>query len=154
MNLEKLNINVNGKPSLGFNGNDLVIKEIEALIGFALPKSYFDFINKADGGHPEVGTFYPKGSSLDNSFSVDWFYSLTNPNVENIKSAIKDWGDVLGKQTLPIGRDAGGNQIYLAVDKSGTSVWLLLHDENDTRVKLADSLEEFVSGLTINPDFI
>ncbi len=154
MNVEKLNINVNGKPILGFNGSDLIVKEIEDLIGFALPKSYLCFISKADGGHPEIGSFCPEGSSLENSFTVDWFYSFANPNVENIKSAIKNWGDLLGEQTLPIGRDAGGNQIYLLVGKSTASVWLLLHDENDMRVKLANSLEEFVSALTINPDFI
>lgn len=154
MNLEKLNINVNGKPSLGFNGSSLIIEEIEAMIGFSLPKSYLDFINRVDGGHPEVGSFYPKGGSSENSFTVDWFYSFANPNIENIKSAINGWGELVGKQALPIGRDAGGNQIYLAVDQSSTSVWLLLHDENDKRVKLAESLEEFISGLTINPDFI
>jgi SMI1 / KNR4 family (SUKH-1) len=154
MNTERLNVNVSGKPSSGFNGSDLTVKEVEAVVGFKLPQDYLDFINKVDGGHPEVGSFHPLESSSPNSFTVDWFYSFANPDVENIKSAVKAWNGLLGEKTLPIGRDAGGNQIYLLVNKLVPSVWLFLHDENGRRVKLAESLEEFIAGLTINSDFI
>jgi hypothetical protein len=154
MNLEELNININGRPSVGFNGSASIFREVEAMIGFNLPKSYLDFISKFDGGHPEIGSFCPNKGNSVNWFTVDWFYSFTNPNIDSIQTAIKNWGNLLGSQTLPIGRDAGGNQIYLAGKESVPSVWILLHDENNLRVKLAVTLEEFFAGLAMHPDFI
>lgn len=152
MNIERLNINVNGTPSLGFNGGDTVFHEIASLVGKALPKSYIDFMRRVDGGHPEIGCFYPEGSDPANIFEVDWFYSLATPGIERVKDTIANWGTVLGVRTLPIGRDGGGNQIYIDLDAS--SIWLYLHDESGKRLKISDSLEEFLDGLVGNPNFI
>ncbi|EFF73981.1 hypothetical protein [Achromobacter piechaudii] len=33
-------------------------------------------------------------------------------------------------------------------------VWLYLHDEGPVSVKLADSFEEFIAGLSVDPDNI
>lgn len=107
-----------------------------------------------DGRHPEIGSFRPQAERPGNSFSIDWFYTFSNPDIENINIALDGWSKVLGSMALPIARDAGGNQFYLNLNDAVPSVWLYLNDENGGKVKLADSLEEFLSALTINPDFI
>lgn len=154
MNIERLNININGVPAPSFDGGDAIFSEVGLRVGAVLPASYVHFIMKVDGGHPEVGCFYPQEGDPHNLFSVDWFYSFANPDVENIKTALDGWSVVLGKHAMPIGRDAGGNQIYLALDVAVPSVWIYLHDENGSRVKLANSFEEFLASLMLNPDFI
>lgn len=151
MNLERLNINIQGKPSVGFIGQDEVVGS--AMYGKA-PNSYKKFLRYADGGHPEIGCFFPQGSNSENIFEVDWFYSIANNQIELLSDAQKDWGNLLGYLMAPIGRDGGGNQIYLDLTSDVASVWLYLHDENGKRLKIADSFEQFIDGLIMNPDFI
>lgn len=154
MNLERLNINVNGIPASGFVGSDDLFNNVAARVGVPLPKEYIDFIREADGGHPEIGSFFSQGEKTANSFSIDWFYTFSNPDIENINTALDGWGKVLGSMLLPIARDAGGNQFCLRLSDAVPTVWVYLHDENGEKIKLADSLEEFIAALTINPDFI
>lgn len=151
MNFERLNINIQGKPSCGFVGKDEVIDAI--LFGKA-PDDYKKFLRYADGGHPEIGCFVPKGSHSENAFEVDWFYSIANNQIESVGEAQKKWGRLLGHLTAAIGRDGGGNQLYLDLTSDVATVWLFLHDESGKRIKIADSFEDFINGLIINPDFI
>lgn len=112
-------------------------------------------MKRADGGHPEIGCFRPLGSGVPgNLFSVDWFYSLANPAIENVRVAFAMWSSLLGEKTLPLGADGGGNQIYLQLSEAESSVWLYLHDEGGKRVKIANNLEDFIDSLELNPDFI
>ena len=152
MDIGRLKININGKPSPGFKGADSAFHEIASLVGGQLPESYIRFIRQVDGGHPEIGSFRGPGDDPNNMFEVDWFYSVGNPAVKTVKDAIASWGAVLGAGTLPIGRDGGGNQIYISLDSS--SVWLYLHDEGGKRLRVADNFEHFVDSLVMNPDFI
>lgn len=154
MNLKRLNINVNGIPASEFVGTDHLFNNVAARVGVPLPKAYIDFIREVDGGHPEIGSFFPQGETTTNSFSVDWFYSFSNPNIESINIALDGWGKILGSMALPIARDAGGNQFFLNLSDAVPSVWVYLHDENGEKIKLADSFEEFLAKLTINPDLI
>ena len=153
-NIAELNINCGGKPVAGFTGSGATFEELERLAGDALPAAYVDFIRSADGGHPEVGCFRVPGGEPDNIVEVDWFYSVANPELESIRSALEGFGALLGPGALPIGRDGGGNQFYLLLSSQPPSVWLYLHDEGGKRIKLADCFEEFISGLISNPDFI
>lgn len=153
MDLERLNINVNGVPAAGFVGSDQLFNNVAARVGFRLPSEYIDFIREVDGGHPEVGTILSQGETL-NSFSVDWFYTFSNPGIENVNAALDGWSKVLGSMVLPIGRDAGGNQFCLKLSDATPSVWIYLFDESVLEIKLADSFAEFLGALTINPDFI
>jgi hypothetical protein len=153
MNVERLNINVGGDRSPGFVGSDEDFENIGALIGAQLPNDYVDFIKAADGGHPEVGSFFLSSDRTDNSFTVDWFYTFSNPDVEDIKTAINRWRDILGRKMLPIGRDAGGNQFYLELTDVVPTVWIYIHDSKE-RIELAKGFDEFLSALTDNPDFI
>lgn len=154
VNITDLNINCGGKPVAGFTGSSAAFDELEGLVGGALPAAYVDFIRSADGGHPEVCCFPVPGSDPENIVEVDWFYSVANPELESIKSALEGFGALLGSEALPIGRDGGGNQFYILLSSQPPSVWLYLHDEGGKRIRLADCFEEFILGLVSNPDFI
>lgn len=153
MNITRLNINVHGITVPGFGGNERLFDQIGGLVGASLPEDYISFIRTADGGHPELDTFV-LNPETDSAFGVDAFYSFSNPAVENIKTAIERWGRTLGKKMLPIGHDGGDNQFYLNLNEQPASVWIFLHDEGNARVKLADSLAQFIATLDTNPDYI
>ena len=155
MNLERLNINVNGISSPEFSGDNSLFEELASLVGIEIPADYIQFISRADGGHPEIGCFKVIGDDNgENLFDVDWFYSVGNPSVEKVKDVLSNWGGVLGRMNLPIGRDSGGNQIYLSLADETPSVWLYLHDEGEARLKISNSFSEFLDSLIMNPDFI
>lgn len=155
MNLERLNINVNGTPSPRFSGDDSLFERLAGLVGSDLPNDYIQFILNVDGGHPEVGCFRPIDDyNSNNLFDVDRFYSINNPAVESVEDELSKWVSVLGPRNLPIGRDGGGNQIYLNFVDEIPSVWLYLHDEGGAKIKISNSFSEFLDGLFMNPDFI
>lgn len=144
MNIERINTN-------GFDGSDDLIGEIEVVIGKKLPDDYKLLLIKNNGGHPELDSFF---LSHNISYGINNFYSINNSKYETILSAINRWGKVLGKGVLPIARDGGDNQFYLNLNETEPSVWIYLHDGNDKREKLADSLAEFIDKLQINSDYL
>jgi hypothetical protein len=150
MNVARLNINVGGKPTLGFTGNASEFVELGRLVGGELPASYLELMRHADGGHPEIGSCPPLNDEL---FDLDRFYALANPNVENVRDVHARWSSVLGHGMLPLGEDGGGNQVYIALLDSPPAVWLYRHESGE-RLKLASSLEAFIEALVSNPDFI
>lgn len=154
MKIDRLNINHLGVSVPGFIGCGIVFDELEAIVGAAIPLEYIEFIRSADGGHPEASCFSVPNGDVGNIVEVDTFYSIANPDLESIKSALADYASILGPKTLPVGRDGGGNQFYILLDSLPSSVWLYVHDENGKRVKLAESFCDFISGLFLNPDFI
>lgn len=79
---------------------------------------------------------------------MDWFYSFSNPYIENINMAGKKFWE---KNWHLRG---GGNQFFLKLNDAVPSVWIHLHDEDVAAVKLANSFDEFLSALTTNPDYI
>lgn len=153
MNLERLNLNFGGEPVKGLRGGDSQLRQLASAVGADLPLGYVAFLRHSDGGHPEIGTFRPEGAAPENKFDVDWFYSLAGPFQHNLMRALKDWGPTLGKGALPIGRDGGGNQIYIDFTRSA-SVWLYLHDEDGKRLRIADGFEQFVAMLEADADLI
>ncbi len=154
MDIGRLNVNVGGKASIGFSGDAVLFDDIGSRVGGDLPREYIYFIQTVDGGHPEVGSFLLPGGNADNYFDINWFYSFGDVRIENIDCALGRWSDVLGPGMLPIGTDAGGNQIYLDLNDSPSAVWLYIHDEDKSRIRVADSFGDFVSSLTMNPDFV
>ncbi|TWB23968.1 SMI1/KNR4 family protein [Nitrospirillum bahiense] len=154
MDIKRLNINFGGTPSPGYQGGDAAINDVAALVHSALPSSYINFIKEADGGHPEIGSFAPVGGDAGNLFDIDLFYSFGDSRGTNIKAALARWGSILGQNALPIGRDGGGNQIYIDLTNGGQSVWIFLHDEENHRLKIANDFEAFIGLLQENPDFI
>ncbi|AKS07109.1 SMI1/KNR4 family protein [Pseudomonas trivialis] len=152
MNIAELNINVGGRPSVGFSGDESSVHALEARLGRRLPASYLQFIRSANGGHPEAGSFFLDASS-DASVGVDWFYSLGGAAADSLEKALDDWAQVLGPFMLPLGRDGGGSQFYISLDSPSGSVWYYSH-EGSERIQLADSFDEFLQQLQVHPDFI
>ena len=152
MNIAELNINVGGRPSVGFSGDDSSVRALEARLGRRLPETYLQFIRSANGGHPEAGSFF-LNASPDASVSVDWFYSLGDAGIYSLDKALDDWAQVLGPFMLPIGRDGGGSQFYISLDSPSGSVWYYSH-EGAERTQLAESFDEFLQQLQVHPDFI
>ncbi|MDG9967039.1 SMI1/KNR4 family protein [Achromobacter mucicolens] len=149
-----LNVNVGGIPVPGFAGPFSEFVEIERLLHAPLPQGYIDFIMSSDGGHPEIGCFLIQGGDDDNWVEVDYFYSFGYKDLPRVKWALSVYGPIIGPEALPIGMDGGGNQFYLLMSVRPASVWLYLHDEGPVSVKLADSFEEFIAGLSVDPDNI
>ncbi|MCF5664590.1 hypothetical protein GIV47_06380 [Pseudomonas marginalis] len=152
MNIAELNINVGGRPSVGFSGDDSSVRALEARLGRRLPETYLQFIRSANGGHPEAGSFF-LNASPDASVSVDWFYSLGDAGIDSLDKALDDWAQVLGPFMLPIGRDGGGSQFYISLDSPSGSVWYYSH-EGSERTQLADSFDKFLQQLQVHQDFI
>ena len=150
----ELNISVGGVQVPGFSGDPSLLRDLEELVGCRLPLDYIEFLMCADGGCPELNCIQVPGDDPENIFGVNSFYSLANPCVENIQSALNSYSHLLGPHNLPIGRDGGGNQFYLMLDADPQSVWVYLLDEGGVRVKLANSFGEFVSQLHVDPDYI
>ena len=152
LDIERLNVNMGGEACAGYTGSDALFEKIAAKVGRPLPEAYIRFIRTVDGGCPEVNTFYVEGEDPDNYFGVNGFYSFGEDGYDDIMSAIDDWKIVLGKRAVPIADDGGGNQIYLDMNDAVPSVWLYLHDEDELKLKVADSFEEFIASLMIDPD--
>ena len=154
VDIERLNMNVGGKPVAGYAGDRAIIDRVESQAGAALPHSYLSFLQSADGGCPEIGSFGPPGGAPDNLFDVDVFFSLADARLPALQDAIRDWSATLGPATLPIGRDGGGNPIYIDMSHRSDSVWIFLHDEDNKKIKVADTFESFIAMLRPNPDFV
>lgn len=150
MDVKRLGMNFGGRPSLGYGGDF----EVDSNARGRIPRDYIDFIRVADGGHPEVGSFNLPGTDERNVLDADVFYSWGDSRGRNIRLAIERWGKALGENALPIGQDGGGNQIYIDLTSESGSIWIYLHDEGQARIKVADTFEQFIAMLRINPDFI
>lgn len=154
MDLARLNINIGGLPSCGYQGDVSVFDQVALLVGVPLPPSYLELIHTADGGHPEIGCFSPIGADDENMFEIDYFYAFDNLAVERVQDVIEKWTPFLGERTLPIGRDGGGNLIFLDMSSGSETVWIALHDQGMKKIKIAESFESFINSLRANPDFI
>lgn len=100
----------------------LHFRELDRLVGGALPVEYVGFIRIADVGYPEVSCFPVPGGDPENIVEADWFYSVASPELECIKSALEGFGELLGSDALTIGGDGGGNQFYLSLSSEPPSV--------------------------------
>ncbi|WP_090313481.1 SMI1/KNR4 family protein [Duganella sp. CF517] len=153
MDVKRININLNGLPTPPLADSEK-IKELEKKIKLKLPRDYRQFLQIHDGGHPEIGSVIIDQNELTNIFDVDWFYSIANSKIKSIFEAIEQWKPVLGNEALPFAQDGGGNQFYLNLKSNEETVWLLLHDQNNKTIKIADNFAAFISLLQDNPDFI
>lgn len=153
MDISHLHINVGGQPSPPYLGSDAALDVLAAAAGGPLPASYVAFLRQADGGHPEFGAFLPDGAASGEWSDVDWFYGVANPAVEYVGEVLAAWRATLGRGALPIGRDGGGNQLFLQLDQPSAPVWLWMHDPEGRR-KVADDFAAFVAALQQNPDLI
>src|SRR5579863_1590229 len=125
MNVKRINLNFGGIPSHGYVGDFRCLEKISADMNVNIPDDYVAFLRHSNGGHPEVGSF-SLGRNDANLFDVDFFYATDTPGVECVEDIYFKWKDTLGNRALPIGRDGGGNQIYLALIEGREEVWLYI----------------------------
>src|SRR5688572_6087547 len=144
--LRELKVNVGGKPVQRPAPTPDEVAAFEAYLGARLPQAYRGFLEFANGGHPQVGSFIPLGGDPSDKWAVNRFYHLgpDRDDPGNIWKVTKGWRAVLGPQSLPIANDGGGNQIFINFSSTPPSVELCIHDESFRIVRVADSFEDFV----------
>lgn len=119
-----------------------------------MPVDYISLLLGSNGGHPELDSFVPDGSSSNNRWAIDHFYHLdSGDSPSNLTIATSRWGEILGEGCVPFACDGGGNQIYLDMNGGGTVV-LCIHDESFKRVPVAESFSKFIDKLEQDPDTI
>ena len=152
----EININEGGMPVDRSAPTEKEIKLYEESFSIKLPLDYIKLLNYSNGGHPQLDSFVPVGHSENNRWAIDTFYYLSESNKDdhnNIWRVTKEWRNYIGIENIPIGRDAGGNQIFIDNSSNG-SVFLCIHDENFKKVEIAKSLNHFIDLLEEDPDMI
>ena len=97
----------------------------------------------------------PVGHNSENRWAVDCFYYLTDDREDagSVWRATQEWREHLGVGRIPIGRDGGGNQIFLDVP-NGVAIGLCIHDEGFKMIEVAPSFAAFLDLLEEDPDMI
>jgi hypothetical protein len=156
--LRELNLNEIGTVADRRPPTARQIAAVEQLIGASLPESYLTFLRFSNGGHPELDTFtLPTGEE----WAVNTFFHIASDT-----AATDDCEDVMWcyhhrwpgahRALLPIANDGGANLFCLNLEGNRHGeVVVQVHDEPGfPQVHLADSFDEFVDGLALNPDYI
>ena len=157
-NLGELNLQENGEPVDRPEPTSPQVSFIEELVGRVLPQSYLQFLKYSNGGQPEQDTFYFTYNDEQQEWAVDTFFHISSDtgSFNNVVWEYRNrWNDA-PRSFLPIAADGSGNLICLDLSEPGSSkVVLWVHDDPELPLlPVADSFEEFIDSLTINPDYI
>lgn len=158
-NLDELNINEGGRPVRRPRPTRDQLSMVERFVGAKLPAAYIALLLYSNGGHPEIDTFIV-GNNEHATWDVCRFFHLAPE--ESLPEATTNllwqyrhrWKNAPQK-ILPIACDGGGNLICLDLTDTGAGrVVLWVHDEpNIPLLHVADSFDQFIDGLTTNPDY-
>jgi hypothetical protein len=153
-NLKELRINEGGNPVSHPEPTDADVRSIERAVGAPLPSEYVALLKHANGGHPEIGSFWVEDRGRRERWSVNVFYGLgaDKGTAGSVWKAVGEWRSVLGDRALPIANDGGGNQIFLSFDQNPPSVKLCVHDERFKILRVANSFDAFLGMLEEDPD--
>jgi hypothetical protein len=155
--LKELNINEGGKPVTRARPTADQIAYIENLVGVKLPASYITLLMFSNGGHPQLDTFYFKAEGSLQEWGIGVFFHISwdFESPENIVwNYARRWSGA-DKGILPIADDGVGNLVCLDLTNAGNQrVVLWVHDPGPKLLSVAGSIEEFIDGLTTNPDYI
>lgn len=111
------------------------INQCEQKLGVKLPEDYVNFLLDHDGAKPESNTFLIK--------NYDGGIASFIP-IGEIKSC-RDGAEGFPRNMIPIGRDDGGNLIYLSPLNGGVYFWD--HETQDLECKIADNFTAFLAIL-------
>jgi hypothetical protein len=154
--LSELNINEGGRPVSRPPPTPEDISRIEELVGAKLPSEYVAFLIFSNGGHPELDVIAVNGAPR---WGVDRFFHVSSDagsalNIFWNYHAFRRTG--IDKSVLPIAANGGGDLFCLDLSEAGDGkVILWIHDVPGGKiVQVADSFEELIDRLIIDPDAI
>jgi hypothetical protein len=155
-NLSELNLNEGGVPVSRLAPSARVVAEFESQFGITLPTAYLEFLQYANGGHPELDSFEAADPPHSSRWSINRFYHLDDDSNSpaSLWMAMRRWRSILGKDALPFAADSGGNQYFLDLTREPPPVKICLHDEEFAIVQLAPTFEAFIDRLSVDPDMI
>ncbi len=120
-------------------------------LGVNLPIDYIKFLQKSNGGIPELNIVELENEEIK-SFSVTEFFGINNVKINDLKSQYICYNERIPRSNLPICRVEGGNIICLNIDNGLISLWghdSELLNENvmsiKSLIKVARSFEGFIS---------
>jgi hypothetical protein len=157
-NLRELNINEGGELVTLPPPSPEQIALVEQAVGKCLPTSYVEFLRFSNGGHPELDTFRIESGGKQYEWGVDRFFHISD-DLDSTEDVMWNYRNLPGdppRTLLPIGCDGGGNLIFLDLSEDGDGrIFFWVHDDpNLPLLHVADSFEEFIDMLTLNPDYI
>lgn len=155
-NFSELNINEGGHPVMRPPPTKEQIYRFEDEFHVRLPETYISLLNHANGGHPEIDAFQPKGAREPGLCGISRFYFLNDDreNLSGVWRATKAYLPHVSGNVIAIANDGGGNQIFLCFDDDPPSVKMGFHEEGMRLILVADSFEEFIDMLCVDPDMV
>lgn len=115
-----------------------------------LPNDYIKFLEKNNGGIPELNIVELHNEEIK-SFSVTDFFGVNNVIINDLKSQYETYKERIPKGNIPICRVEGGNIVCLNINNGLISLWD--HDTElvnedvmsiNSLLKVAGSFEEFL----------
>lgn len=155
--LNELNINEGGHPVTRRKPEGTDFEYLQRIIGTSLPKTYIDFMMFSNGGHPELDTFEVTIEGVKQDWAINRFFHLLTDeeSTENVMYNYSHYSKVISEMILPIANDGGGNLICIDLKYTNKGrILLWIHDSPKQKlISIANSFEEFVGMLHINPDY-
>jgi hypothetical protein len=128
----------------------------EALLGCRLPPEYRSFLQAHNGGAPDPSAFRPPDGDEAGESEVEIFFFLTDKPVHESLARQFEWSrSEMPHHLIPIGEDAFGNRVCLAVrGPNAGRVYFWDHEEAVEEEQgeagihlLAESFGAFIDGL-------
>ena len=118
------------------------IAAFESRTRVRLPEEYRKFLARHNGGVPTPASF--------SESSVRYFLEIQGrDSYSDIEARWALIGDRLSDGMLPIANDPGGNSILIQTSGADVgSIWFWDHENPSALVRLADSFNRFLDGLT------
>ncbi len=101
------------------------IIQAEQHYGHSLPARLKEIFSHYNGGRTKLHKY----DTYDAHDSISHFYTLNDDkeNVNNIWHVIKNWGNILGPNTLPFAEHSEGSTYFLKWEQNQSKVYLLIY---------------------------
>ena len=145
------------------------IAAIERELGVALPASFVDFLQIANGGSPEYSIKVPPGPEGEEMMFCDLFTAGKDRNgdygVDTLLGEIRQHRNLynIPVEILPFARDGGDNVVFLDLTvQGGGRVVAFVHGlpawtggrEDDRLLEVAESFDDYIANLYLPEDIV